>query len=188
MAEQIVDYMIENGLMTKHQHGAMKELSQITAIMCIQDIIMKAAEQKEFTSILLIDLTAAYDLVDHEILDKKLKEYNYSEGTRKWIRSYLFQRTQTVEIQGKRSCTRYLSNYSTPQGSILAGLLYLIFSNDLPSPQDDKDTILYVDDTTDMIKDKSIINMRHKLQDEANKSVNWVNANRMIISEKKPNY
>ena len=65
VAEQITEYMVKNKLMSKSQHGVMKDLTPVTAIICIQDILMEAAEQKDLASILLIDLTAAFDLVDH---------------------------------------------------------------------------------------------------------------------------
>ena len=70
VAEQITLYMIENNLKSDVQHGAIKDHSPLTAMAC-----MKGADEKNFTSILLIDLTAAYDLIDHDILDRKLKSY-----------------------------------------------------------------------------------------------------------------
>ena len=70
VAEQIVNYMIENRLMKDEQHGAMKHHSPRTALAVIQDILLSGAEDKMMTSILLIDLTAAYDLIYHSILER----------------------------------------------------------------------------------------------------------------------
>ena len=63
--------------------------------------------------------------------------------------------------------------------------MFLIFSNDLPSEEAGKKTILFVDDTSDLIKEHNLLNMRHRLQQEANKSVDWMTTNKMIISESK---
>ena len=185
VAEQIVSYMIENNLMKDEQHGAIKHHSPHTALAVIQDILLSGAEEKMLTSILLIDLTAAYDLIDHSILEKKLEAYNFSESSRKWLMSYLQGRTQQVEIRGEKSATRFLNNYGAPQGSIMAGLLYLIYANDIPGDEDYKKTVMYVDDTTDMIQAKEIQELEEKLQREADNKVNWTENNRMVISEKK---
>ena len=153
VAEQITAHMIDK-LMSEEQHGTIKDHSPLTAMTCIQDNLMTGADEKTFTSILLIDLTAAYDLIDHEILDKKLKVYKFDESTRVWIKNYLAKRTQCVEIGGMTSNTRYLEEYGAPQGSIMAGLLYLIYANDIPNEKEDKKSILYVDDTTNMQNNK----------------------------------
>ena len=103
VAEQMIEYMMVNGLMKDEQHGALKDHSPITALASIQDILLNNAEHKNLTSILLIDLTAAYDLIDHEILDMKLEAYKFGDGISKWIKSYLSLRTQSVEIRGERA-------------------------------------------------------------------------------------
>ena len=108
-AEQILSYMVENELMNDEQHGAMKNHSPITAIACIQDLLLQGAEEKDLTGILLIDLTAAYDTLDHEILQKKLEAYNFWNGIRSWIASYLTRRTQCVAVNGTRSDNKFLS-------------------------------------------------------------------------------
>ena len=86
---------------------------------CIND---KTAEDKELASVLLIDLTAAYDTIDHQILQRKLEAYNFGSGIRRWIGSYLEGRTQSVEVSGTRSLNRFLGEYGALQGSIMAGL------------------------------------------------------------------
>ena len=78
--------------------------------------------------------------------------------------SYLSGRTQSVEIRGERSVNRFLNRYGAPQGSIMAGLLYLIYANDIPCEEDEKKTVMYVDDTTDMIEGRNIPDINTKLQ------------------------
>ena len=185
VAEQIIEYMVENNLMKEEQHGALKDHSPITALASIQDILLNNAESKKLTGILLIDLTAAYDLIDHEILDKKLEAYNFGLGVRKWIRSYLNMRTQSVKIKGKESISRFLNDYGAPQGSIMAGLLYLIYANDIPNLEENKKTIMYVNDTTDMITGKNITTMKQRLQEGVNTTLQWTVSNKMVIAEKR---
>ena len=77
--------MTEKNLMNEEQQGSIKDHSPLTAIACIGDILMESAEENNLASILLIDLTAAYDLIDHEILEEKLKAYKFGPWIKKWI-------------------------------------------------------------------------------------------------------
>ena len=72
VAEQLVQHISENNLITPDQHGATKWHSPTTGIAAIQDYLLQAAENKELAAMLLIDLTAAYELIDHRILDEQL--------------------------------------------------------------------------------------------------------------------
>ena len=185
VAEQILDYMTEKELMNDEQHGAIKDHSPITATACLHDLLLQGAEEKMLTSVLLIDLTAAYDMIDHGILQKKLEAYNFGIGARKWIESYLKGRTQSVEVGGARSMNRFLGEYGAPQGSIMAGLLYLIYANDIPEKNSKKKSILFVDDTMELIRERNTQELNIRLQQEANKSVKWMEDNKMRISEAK---
>ena len=73
VADQIIEYMTTHNLMMPTQHGATKDPSPTTGIAAIHDFLLQAAESRHFTSILLIDLTAAYYLKDHKILDLSWK-------------------------------------------------------------------------------------------------------------------
>jgi hypothetical protein len=58
---------------------------------------LSAAENKELSAALLLDLSAAFDIVDHKIFLKKLKSYNFSDDTIQWFKSYLEDRVQIEE-------------------------------------------------------------------------------------------
>ena len=103
VAEQMLTHMHKHGLLSKDQHGATKHHSPTTATTTINEQLLHSAKNKKLASLLLIDLTAAYDLIDRDILEEKLDAYRFGDTTRTWMKSYLMNRTQEVEVSGKKS-------------------------------------------------------------------------------------
>ena len=96
-------------------------------------MFLEAAENKKLTAALLVDQSAAYDLLDHEIILRKLAVYNFDARSIEWFRSYLGGRSQSVQVETKQSQSSQLSYHAAPQSSILGGLLFIINENDFPA-------------------------------------------------------
>ena len=167
--------------------GAIMAFWAITAIALIQlyDMWLSAAEDKELSAALLLDLSAAFDIVDHDIFLKKLQAYNFSENTILWFKSYLEDRIQVVQVETKYSDPEQLGEYAVPQGSILGPLIFLIFNNDFPGSSIEGESVLYADDDTDNVHTKDIDELKAKIQREADRSTDWVSDNRMVCSGSK---
>ena len=81
-----------------NHHGGLPNHSTATALIQMVDMWIEAAENKELSGVCMIDQSAAYDLFDHFLFPKKLKEYNFDEASIEWIQSYLDYRKQCVKI------------------------------------------------------------------------------------------
>ena len=96
-----------------------------TALLRVQNDILLAIDNRHCVMLLLLDLSAAFDTVDHVILLKRLNSKFSIRGTAlDWFRSYLTNRTQVVLIDGRKSQSRELK-CGVPQGSVLGPILYL---------------------------------------------------------------
>ena len=79
---------------------------------------------------MLLDVSKAFDLVNHRILLEKLMHYQFSEVALQWFMSYFDQRSQQVSISGKLSSPNLILS-GVPQGSVLGSILFFIYINDL---------------------------------------------------------
>ena len=128
---QVSEYMEENGLMHPNHHGFRRNHSTATCLIQLYDRWVAALEEKKFTGVCYLDLSAAFDVVNHSLLVEKLSLYGFDKKSIKWIKSYLKDRKQAVCIEGKLSKVLSVTS-GVPQGSILGPLFYTIFTNELP--------------------------------------------------------
>ena len=128
---QIVDYLNANNLYHPSHHGFRAKHSTVTAIIQMYDIWVESIENGEMAAAMMIDLSAAFDMVDHNLLLEKLSILGFTASASSWIRSYLSERHQQVSVDGHLSDEEAV-DVGVPQGSILGPLLYILFTNDLP--------------------------------------------------------
>ena len=144
--KQVVAYLDKHELIHPSHHGARAGHSTGTAVIEMYDDWLTGIDNGEMAAAMMIDLSAAFDLVNHELLLKKLKLLGFDEKSIAWFANYLKGRSQRVTIDGQMS-EAHAVNIGAPQGSILAVLLYIIFGNDIPEVVHNKDHACAIDDT-----------------------------------------
>ena len=183
--EQTFEHSIGNNLWHGNHHGFRPKHSTATAMIQLYDLWARGAEDKEFTAALLLDLSAAFDVVNHKLFLEKLELYNFSPGSLQWFKSYLENRGQYVMIESRLSDPLKVGEQGVPQGSLLGPLCFIIFYNDFPSVRTTGSSVLYADDDTDNIADGDPKELKSKLQYEANLSTAWVTDNKLVCSGEK---
>ena len=178
--EQVSEHFSANNLWHPNHHGFRPNHSTASAIAQMYDFWIKGAENTELSAALLLDLSAAFDVVDHFILLEKLKLCNFSPKTVRWFKSYLENRKQVVVVESMLSDPKEVGEQGIPQRSLLGPILFLIFYNDFPDVRDDGSSVLYADDDTDNVSDANPEILEQKIHHEANKSTSWVHDNSAV--------
>ena len=101
--------------------------------MYIQNVILSAQDRGELTALSLLDLSAAFDTIDHDLVLSRLTEWFGIDGVvLQWVRSYLSGRSQLVKVNGVLS-TPQLLLCGVPQDSVLGPLLFTMYTTPLSS-------------------------------------------------------
>ena len=146
VSDQLYKYFTDNDLIFTSQYGFRKLHSTELASIELIDRIAQYMDSGKLPLSIFLNLSKAFDTLDHSILLDKLKFYGISNTPLKWFQSYLRSRQQFVEFDGTCSGITFI-NTGVPQGSILGPLLFLIYMNDIHTASDKFDMILYADDT-----------------------------------------
>ena len=130
---------------------------------------------------IFLDLSKAFDTVDHKILLHKLYHYGFRGSSYNWVESYLSEREQYTLIDDATSSKLPVS-IGVPQGSILGPLLFLIYINDIEFASDTAYLNLFADDTNIFIINNNISELYNSANAICNQLNNWFTCNRLTIN------
>ena len=196
---QLVEYLDLNNLIHMNHHGSRKGHNTASALLQMYDQWIEAADDGDMVGVMMVDLSAAFDMVDHSLLLEKLQLFGLDVKAVQWVQSYLSLRSQSVLIDGCLSPPLQV-DCGVPQGSILGPLLYVLFTNDIPDLVHDHavdfqvqqssckpcgGTVCYVDDSTYSVSSKDPAALTNTLSQQYSKISNYMAANRLVINADK---
>ena len=173
-----------------------KQHSTKTALLKIHNDIVTSLDQKKCTLFASLDLSAAFDTVDHSY-SQTYSQTSYEYGIRgvalQWFRSYLLDRTQIVSVQGRKSNIHHL-HCGVPQGSVLGARMYTMYTRLLSDVIKKHDVIhhSYAKVTQIYIHSEDIPEARKEATDKLQRCIanicEWMEMNALKLNVKKTEY
>ena len=179
--DQLYDYLSNHGLLSECQSGFRRYHSTTTSLLDTTNEWYANMDQGKLNSVVFLDLSKAFDTVNHSILINKLYAYGLCNKTVEWFNSYLTGRTQQCFINGHLSSPRVVS-CGVPQGSILGPLLFLIYINDLPNCLKFSKPRMFADDTTVTTSGISIVQTIQNVNRDMVNLCEWLIANKLSLN------
>ena len=117
-------------IISDNQHGFFNGRSTISNLACFTQFTGQALDGQKQVDVIYTDFSKAFDRVDHLMFLQKLVDLGFNDSLVCLFKSYLYNRTQYVEIRGHKS-NKFRATSGTPQGSNLAPLIFSLFINDI---------------------------------------------------------
>ena len=148
VASRLNDHLINNNLYEKMQSAYRTCHSTETALIKVHSDILQAIDNRKGVILVLLDLSAAFDTIDHNILISRLHIFGINDAALDWFRSYITSRSQRVSIRNELSDITMLP-FGVPQGSVLRPILFILYTKPLADicRRHGINVHLYADDT-----------------------------------------
>ena len=130
---------------------------------------------------IFLDISKAFDTIDHNILLSKLCKYGIGRNTLNWFMNYLSNRYQFVSINNTSSSFLRIES-GVPQGSILGPILFLLSINDLTRVSTKLKFLLYADDTNIVYENSDTKTIVKTINMEIRKFIDWIKSNKLHIN------
>ena len=183
-------FLEDSNQIYKSQYGFRTAHSCENAISELVSEIIKGKQDGMYTLAVFLDLSKAFDSLEHEVLLSKLYKYGIRGVAYEWYKSYLTNRQMRVKCNvassGKTEYSDYMKvSYGTPQGSCLGPLIFLIFTNDLYRHLVYTSAILFADDTTVHKTHRNLTYLQWCMEDDLSTLSDWFAANKLTLNLEK---
>ncbi len=188
MYRQIISFLTKHSILYAYQFGFRENHSTAMALIEIVDNIYQELENGKYVAGIYLDISKAFDTVDHSILLYKLEHYGIRGEPLEWFKSYLTNRKQFTVVNNQQSSTKNIK-YGVPQGSVLGPLLFLIYTNDIVNCTKEKNlTRLFADDANSFLSRDTPEELKRSMTIILKDFFKWCSDNKLTVNIDKTCY
>ena len=185
--DRIIGFFKKHKLFYEGQYGFRQGRSTTDAILDFTGNILENFNKGRYTLGLFLDMSKAFDSLNHNTLLRKLEYYGIRGTVLCWFKSYLLKRKIKVKFKSETSQS-YEMTYGTPQGSVIGPLLYLILANDLSKSLTFCSAVTFADDTTVFASSSNLKFLYKKVSADLLKLSKWFDSNSLTLNVEKSKY
>ena len=179
--EQIYSFLTTNNFLSRRQWGFRSLRSTVLALSDCTNEWLLNIDQGGINAVFFLHIKKAFDTVNHEVLLTKLQGYGIRGQELEFLTSYLSERIQCCNVNGKTSGYREIT-YGVPQGSILGPLLFILYMNDLPAFIPNAKIRMYADDTNLGQRIDDVNDINQQLIPDFRKLCEWLEINKLSLN------
>ena len=177
--KQLVEHLEKNNIIRPSQHAYRKGHSTITCLFEVVNYLYKLIDEKKIAAVVSLDLSKAFDSINHNLLLNKLSSMQLSENSLLWVKSYLSNRKQYTKFKDYISTEQPITA-GVPQGSIIGPLLFICYINDLyPAFDSESKVYSYADDTQIIVNAKNTTQLIKRIDKTIETAQAWYSNNSM---------
>lgn len=181
MANRLYSFYESFNFFAENQFGFLKNKSTELALLHFSKFIYDSIDKSKLTTAIFLDISKAFDNVNHSILLSKLNASGIRGTQMDWFVSYLKNRSQCVKI--KNDFSSFINiNRGVPQGSILGPLLFLVFINDFCKLKLNAKIITYADDSVLLYSCTDSVSLNNQIEQDLKVISTWFMLNDLNLN------
>ena len=184
--KRVYGFMQDTNQIYSSQYGFRTGHSCENAISEVLGEIVKSLQNGKTTICILLDLSKAFDSLEHEMIYKKMDRYGIRGTCLDWFKSYLSDRDLKVRCKTRQGTDIYSETYNVdygaPQGSCLGPLIFMIFCNDLRLNLEYLTSIQFADDSTLLKSHKNLRYLTFCIEHDLDLIQDWFNVNKLTLN------